>query len=563
MHEVDHTQAEDIQFLSSAKSEVARSRGLVWFGVALGLLFAGSRSGFGPNLWWSAAFLIVLCGILDWFFIRPSAKPGRVLIALGQEFIESSRFTTKEKKFAWTDIAGVSVEALQGQKMLQLQLRPGPGRPDKRSFLNGINPSRPSFPLAALAAEDQEKLLDAVYQRLESMAPRVGPADPAVNVLAEERLFQERLLALAPRTWVTYGLIALNVLVWGLTLAFGSGVLHQGSAEQLLAWGGNAASEVQQGEWWRLVTATFLHSGILHLVMNMAGLFGMGQMVERIYGHRLFALIYLGAGLLGSAASLHFSAQKAVSVGASGAVFGVAGALLIAVSHHRKQLPRMFGKQMVSGISIFILYSLAQGLLTPGIDNAAHAGGLLAGMALALILPERFDEAQFARKVKARTVLASIFIALAVVGVASSAPQAPFDLSDSFKSSAALGRGMEKFSATWKAVEQEMKDVKAGKLSELESDERSRTVYAPRMQLALDQLALAKFPAGDPRAVFVTDFTRFVRLLQEGLAMDSSVVDGKLVPADLARSAAINAELIELNARMPKQVEQMKAAQKR
>jgi rhomboid protease GluP len=456
----------------------------------------------------------------------------------------------------------VSIEASQGLKLLQLQLRPSPGRPDKRSFLNGINPSRPSFPLAALVPEDQEKLLDAVYQRLASMAPAFGPGNPAVNVLTEERLFQERLAALAPTTWVTYGLIALNVFVWVLTVAFGSGVF-QGSAEQLLAWGGNAASEVQQGQWWRLVTATFLHSGILHLAMNMAGLFAAGQIVERIYGHRLFVLIYMGAGLLGSAASLHFSAQKVVSVGASGAVFGVAGALLIAVSHHRKQLPRVFGKQMMSGIGFFILYSLAQGLLTPGIDNAAHAGGVLAGMALALILPERFDQAQFARKVKARTVLASIFITVAVVGVVSSAPQAPFDLSESFQSSAALGRGVEKFSEAWKAIEQEMKDVKAGKLSELESDERSRTVHAPRMQLALDELAQAKFSTGDPRTAYAADFTRFVQLLHEGLAMESNVVDGKPVPADLARSAAINAELVELNARIPKEIEKMKAAQKR
>lgn len=562
MQEVDQTQQEDIQFLSSAKSQVAKTRGWLWFGVAAGLALSAARGGFGPGLWWSAAVLIVLCGILDWFFIRPSAQPGRVLIALSREFIESSRFTTKAKRFAWTDIAGVSVEGVQGQQMLQLQLRPGPGRPDRRSFLNGINPCRPSFPLAALAPQDQEKLLDAVDQRLTSMASGSRQVDPAVNVLTEERLFQERLVALAPQTWVTYGLIGLNVLVWGLTVALGGGVL-QGSAEQLLAWGGNAASEVQQGEWWRLVTATFLHSGILHLAMNMAGLFALGQMVERIYGHRLFALMYLGAGLLGSAASLHFSAQKVVSVGASGAVFGVAGALLIAVSHHRKLLPRMSGKQRVSGIGFFILYSLVQGLLTPGIDNAAHAGGLLAGMALALILPERFDEVQFARKVKARTVLASIFITVAVVGVVSSAPQAPFDLSESFKSSAALARGMEKFSAAFKPLEQEMKDIKAGKLSELESDERSRTVHAPRMQLALDELALVKFPAGDPRAEFSRDFTRFVHLLHESLAMDSNVVDGKPVPADLARSEAIQAEILELNARIPQQVEKMKAAQKR
>src|SRR6186713_1255618 len=140
MHEVDQTQAENIQFLSSAKSQAAKGRALVWFVLPVGLVFGGARSGFGPSFWWAAALLIGLYGILDWFVIRPNVRPGRVLIALGREFIESSRFTTRQKKFAWTDIAGVSVEALQGQKMLQLQLRPGPGRPDKRSFLNGINP---------------------------------------------------------------------------------------------------------------------------------------------------------------------------------------------------------------------------------------------------------------------------------------------------------------------------------------------------------------------------------------------------------------------------------------
>jgi hypothetical protein len=97
MYEVDQTQPADIQFLSSAKSQVARSRGLVWFGLAAGLAFGGARSGFGPSFLLAAIFLIVLFGIFDWFVIRPSAKPGRVLIALSREFIESPALPPKRR----------------------------------------------------------------------------------------------------------------------------------------------------------------------------------------------------------------------------------------------------------------------------------------------------------------------------------------------------------------------------------------------------------------------------------------------------------------------------------
>lgn len=143
--------------------------------------------------------------------------------------------------------------------------------------------------------------------------------------------FANRRRALARQPWVSYALVLLNVAVWLITLASGA-ALMQAPADKMLVWGGNAASEVQRGQWWRLLTAVFLHSGLMHLAANMVALLCAGPTVERVYGSHRFLLLYLGAGLAGSALSMHFSAQHATAVGASGAVFGVAGALLVAAS---------------------------------------------------------------------------------------------------------------------------------------------------------------------------------------------------------------------------------------
>lgn len=110
----------------------------------------------------------------------------------------------------------------------------------------------------------------------------------------------------------------------------------------------------------------------MHVAMNMLGLYSAGIWVERIYGKRLFTLVYLASGLMGSVLSLYFSAQNAVSVGASGTVFGVTGAFLVAVAQNRSRLPKLFSQQTLSGMGLFIVYSLLQGFGTQGIDNAAH-----------------------------------------------------------------------------------------------------------------------------------------------------------------------------------------------
>lgn len=539
-----------LQFHSSRNSQAAKGRRWVWVGMGLGLLMGGASSGFSKAFLIGAAAVIALLAVLDWFIMRPQTRAHRVVATLTDQALESALFNGQAKRFAWDEIVQASIAPVQSQSVLQLQLRPSPGRPDRRSFWNGANPCRPTLPLGFLEAGDQEKLLDAVNARLAS-------APAARNVLAEERVFAEKLRALAPRTWVTWGLVALNVAIWGATVAMGASAVR-GDPVQLLLWGGNSASEVQQGQWWRLLSAAFLHSGYLHVLMNMLGLFTIGMVVERIYGHKQFLLLYLGAALVGSAASLHFSAQKVVSVGASGAVFGVAGALLVAVFHHRKRLPELFGRQTLGGTGFFVAYSLFQGWTSPAVDNAAHVGGLLAGMALAWILPERFDMARYRLAVRRRVLLASAAVAVATLGIAIAAPRAPYDLSDYHASVAAFDKAMRELAEASRALGQEEADAKAGRLSEIVADERTRTVHAPRWRAVQKQLAAIRMPAGDPRVPVLAAYRRLVDLVVENLSMESVIVDGKPMPADAARAAALEREAQQLQAQMQQMSEDWK-----
>lgn len=431
----------DEVFYSSQNSQLGKARKWIWLGLALGVIgaLAGSKGSIG-SLGFTLFFSVLIGVSIDWFLRRQMvAKEAAVVIT--QDAIESRLFSGKTKKYPWVAVVGVSVESNQNARLLQLQLDSVQGFPDKRNFWTGMNYARPSIPLASFESSEQEKLYEAVHRRLQAPAVNAA-AGSQINPLAEEREFQERLKSFAPIPWVTYGLITVNVLVWIATLVKGAGVASV-SAEKLLLWGGNAASEFQRGEWWRLFTATFLHSGLMHVTMNMIGLASAGITVERVYGHRQFILLYLGSGLIGSALSLHFSAQHAVSVGASGAVFGITGALLVGVYQHRKQLPKAFGKQTLSSLGFFIVYALMQGFAKQGIDNAAHIGGLLAGCLLAYVLPERFDMEHYVRNLKNRAIAGVVMAVVATLALVATAPQATVDQKRLFEGQAALVRALE------------------------------------------------------------------------------------------------------------------------
>ena len=369
------------------------------------------------------------------------------------------------------------------------------------------------------------------------------PLQPITAAVADEHQLHDWLHALAPRTWVSYGLIALNVAVWAWMVARGVDPFHP-PAELLLDWGGNAASEVQRGQVWRLLTATFVHSGIVHLVMNMLGLWAIGQTAERIYGHRVFLGIYIGSALAASALSMHFSAQKTVSVGASGAVFGLAGVVLVAVLWHRDTMPRLFGKQMLRGIGFFVVYSLAQGFLQTGVDNAAHVGGLLAGALMGCILPVRPDLLQALPQARKRALLALAAVAALVVGLAALAPAAAVDFQHKY-AAAAFDQAMRSFNVAMLRLGQESQLLRDGKLSLQQADERSRSVHAPAFRQAQAELAAVRLPPGDPRNALLQELRQQAGWMVELQGMASVTPPGgsQPQPVDPARMAALQAQM--------------------
>lgn len=190
---------------------------------------------------------------------------------------------------------------------------------------------------------------------------------------------QDRLRARRPRVFVTSGLIVLNLVVFLAMLHSGAGLGLTANDVQL-NWGANFGPATQDGEWWRLASAMFLHFGVLHLVMNMWALWDGGQLVERMFGAGRFATIYALSGVSGNLLSLVVHHGHGVSGGASGAIFGIYGALLVHLWLERRDLhPREF-RWLFWGAMLFSAATIALGMLISGIDNAAHVGGFLCGV---------------------------------------------------------------------------------------------------------------------------------------------------------------------------------------
>lgn len=524
-------------FYASKKSSLARTRIGLWCGAAIAIALPAvtSKNGFS---WFVTLFMLGFIGLIDWI-LRKQMYSGKAFATIDASGIASPAFSGNLKRFEWKNVIEVALTKVQNVPVLQLVMKASSERPDKRIFWTGHNLARPTLAMSALDDTTQENLFKAIQQHVKTDVFGNTPVK-LDNHIAAEKEFLDRLKSFAPIPWLTYGLIAVNVTVWLASLLQGAGVMGS-PPDLLLGWGGNAASEVQRGQWWRLLTAIFLHNGLLHVALNMLGLYSVGVTVERIYGHRLFALIYFGSGLVGSALSLHFAAQKAVSVGASGAVFGVAGALLVAMLQHRNALPKTMGRQTLISATLFIFYSLAQGFAKPGIDNAAHVGGLLAGGLLAYILPERFDMEKFVQKYVNRGLVGLLVAMGATATLASLAPVAQVDQ----RGGILFAEGMKKLGSALLAMQHEAEQVKAGKISERESDDRSRTVFAPMMRDVVVALDKATLSSSDPRQPLLADAKRLSTLLVESLAMESVIPEGstKPQPINAIRSAEIDKEV--------------------
>ncbi len=202
--------------------------------------------------------------------------------------------------------------------------------------------------------------------------------------VAERSSFKERLDAISPSAPITPLLVIVNVAVFLMMWSKGAG-FGRVAPEFVLGWGSNFGPAVLDGQWWRLLTGTFLHGGFSHLFFNMLVLFYSGRLAERVYGSARFLLLYLVAGLTGSIATLLWY-PVVNSVGASGAVLGVFGGLLAFMGNTNNGVPaRVMGEQVIAAMAL-VGFNLFGGLVSTGVDNAAHAGGLLGGFVMGLLL---------------------------------------------------------------------------------------------------------------------------------------------------------------------------------
>ena len=198
---------------------------------------------------------------------------------------------------------------------------------------------------------------------------------------------------------VTFGLIAACVLVYMLVALQGTaigvppnvGLVQQ--PEAVLRLGALLPALVAQGEAWRLVTSAFLHSGFVHLALNMLSLYFLGSFAEITFGRSRFLALYLISGIAGGLAYLYFGSFNTPAVGASGAIFGLLGGVFgfaIRRGTFSTRDPVISQLLLLTGLNLFI------GFTIPGVSNTAHIGGLLGGLVFGyLMAPTVYSQKKF------------------------------------------------------------------------------------------------------------------------------------------------------------------------
>ena len=183
---------------------------------------------------------------------------------------------------------------------------------------------------------------------------------------------------------MTLLIISINVIIFLLMVYSGVNIINP-SAESIHYFGGNFGPSISSGEYWRLISANYIHIGIIHLFFNMWCLYAIGMELEPLVGRIRFIVLYTFSGIAGSLASFYFN-YNAVGAGASGAIFGIAGTFtLFTLSNNKKNsIPYFTGRY--NPMIMFIFYNIIYGFIVPGIDNAAHIGGLGMGIFAGIFL---------------------------------------------------------------------------------------------------------------------------------------------------------------------------------
>ncbi len=205
----------------------------------------------------------------------------------------------------------------------------------------------------------------------------IGPEEPlriTPEMLLSRRIdFERRMRRFPP---VTAAILVVLVAIFAAEIRFGALT----SKEAIVAAGALVRDRVSAGEYWRLLTAPWLHGGLDHLVGNGVALFILGMVCEHGFGSRQFVVLYVMSGLAGSVISGGVSPGP--SVGASGAIFGLQGAAIVLFRQHRDRL-LLRDRRIGFVLLIWAIYAIVSGLTEAFIDNGAHLGGALGGALIA------------------------------------------------------------------------------------------------------------------------------------------------------------------------------------
>lgn len=187
--------------------------------------------------------------------------------------------------------------------------------------------------------------------------------------------------------YVTYGLLIINTIVFLLTIIM-SGSIIEFFPSLLYKIGGlvNYDSMSSYLDMYRLITSAFLHGGLIHFIFNMYALYVIGPQLESFFGKIKYLIIYIGSAIIGNLLSMLFLTDGVVSVGASGAIFGLFGALLYFGYHYRVYLSGVIKSQIIPLIAVNLLI----GFMASGINNIAHIGGLIGGILVSMAVGVKY-----------------------------------------------------------------------------------------------------------------------------------------------------------------------------
>lgn len=222
---------------------------------------------------------------------------------------------------------------------------------------------------------------------------------------------------MVPATVLAWCLVAANVGLWIALEILGGGE----SRRAMVTLGAKVNSLIDRGEYWRLLTAVFLHFSLTHLVFNAVAIMSFGRLAEVVYGHTRFLAIYLLSGIAGTTASYAFT--RGPSAGASGALFGIGAALVVFYARNRR-LAGSSGRSQLMGYAFLLGVNVLFGFVQPGIDNWGHLGGLAMGLILGFFLTPRLvarpePDLEAARiEVRASPVAAWFSVPAALVAIA-------------------------------------------------------------------------------------------------------------------------------------------------